>query len=82
MLEIRHSLVCFFFLSFFPCVLYNSVDTVDFGIQVLVFRVVRSLSKAESRRPIALAHRGLALLVGGCGGDRVESGNDNDMFVV
>lgn len=69
MSEIQCFLVCL------VCGLYNSVDTVDFGIQVLVFRVVCGLSKAVSRHPIALAHGSLALVVGGCG-DRVQSGNE------
>ena len=55
------------------CRLYNSVDTVDFGIQVLVVGVVRGLSEAVGRHTIALAHGGLALVVGGCrDGDRVR----------
>lgn len=69
MLEIQHFLACFL------CGLYNSVDTVDFGIQVLVFRVVFGLSEAVSGRPITLTHGSLALIVGACG-DRVESGNE------
>lgn len=42
------------------------MDTVDFGIQVLVFRVVRRLSEAVSRHPVALAHSSLALVIGCC----------------
>lgn len=60
---------------FFLCELYNSVDTLDFGIHVLVVRVVFGLSKAVSRHPIALTHGSLALIIGSCG-DRVESGNE------
>lgn len=48
------------------CGLYNSVDTVDFGVQVLVLRLVRALSKAVSRHPVALTHRSLALVVDSC----------------
>lgn len=42
------------------------MDAVDFGIQVLVFRVVRGLSEAVSRRPVTLAHSSLALVIGRC----------------
>lgn len=44
----------------------DSVDTVDFGIQVLVFRVVRRLSEAVSCHPVTLAHSSLALVIGHC----------------
>lgn len=47
--------------------LCSSDATVDIAIQVLVFRVVRGLSEAVSRHPIALAHGGLAPVVGRCG---------------
>lgn len=45
----------------------SSDATEDIAIQVLVFRVVRGLSEAVSRHPIALAHGGLAPVVGRCG---------------
>lgn len=45
---------------------FCSVHTVDFGIQVLVFRVVFGLSKAVSRNSITLTHSSLALVVGSC----------------
>lgn len=47
----------------------------DFGIQVLVVGVVRGLSEAVGRHPVALAHSSLALVVGGCR-DTVESGSE------
>lgn len=53
---------------------FNSFDTVDFGIQVLVFGVESGLSEAVRRHPITLTRGSLALIVGRCG-DRVESGN-------
>lgn len=54
--------------------LHNSVDAVDFGIQVFVFRLVFSISEAVSSVPITLARGSLALIVGGCG-DRFGSRN-------
>lgn len=44
----------------------NSVDTLDFGIHVLVVRVVCGPGKAVSGHPVTLAHGGLALIVGRC----------------
>ena len=38
----------------------------NFGVQALVLRVVRGLGEAVSCRPVALAHRGLALVVNLC----------------
>ena len=53
--------------------LHNSVDTVDFGVQILVVRVVRALGEAVRCHAVALAHGRLTLVVCCCGD------NDNDM---
>lgn len=58
---------------FFHGRLYCSVDAVDFGIQVLVFRVVFGLSKAVSGHTVTLTHSSLALVVGGCRETRNET---------
>lgn len=56
--------------------LRDSVDTVNVGIQVLVFWVVRILRKAVRCSAIALAHSGLALIVGSCR-ERAESAHEH-----
>lgn len=44
----------------------SSVDTVNSGVHVLVFRVVLEFGKAFGYHTITVAHHSLALIIGSC----------------